>query len=172
WLERRLAEMFPPLAGIGSDYFWHGWVCVSYDKNPHAGTADDPTVHYFLACIGSGVALATHCGKLIARRLGSDAAPFGDLLETPLPRFPFPAFRRVYQRLAYAHFAIPGEGLLYVWGTGNTRTCVRVCEARVPAARLRGLRDPGRVALIGQWQGKSAEWRASWAALWIAIGPA
>jgi gamma-glutamylputrescine oxidase len=110
WLERRLAEMFPPLAGIGSDYFWHGWVCVSYDKNPHAGTADDPTVHYFLACIGSGVALATHCGKLLASKLGGDgAARFGALLETPLPRFPFPALRRVYQRLAYATFAIQDE---------------------------------------------------------------
>jgi glycine/D-amino acid oxidase-like deaminating enzyme len=111
WLERRLGEMFPPLAGIGSDYFWHGWVCVSYDKNPHAGTTDDPTVHYFLACIGSGVALATHCGKLLARKLGGGAAPFGDLLEMPLPRFPFPAFRRVYQRLAYAAFAIQDEWL-------------------------------------------------------------
>jgi len=111
WLERRLVEMFPPLTGIGSDYFWHGWVCVSYDKNPHAGATDDPTVHYFLACIGSGVALATHCGKLLAGRIGGGAAPFGALLETPLPRFPFPAFRRVYQRLAYAAFTIQDEWL-------------------------------------------------------------
>ena len=111
WLERRLVEMFPPLTGIGSDYFWHGWVCVSYDKNPHAGATDDPTVHYFLACIGSGVALATHCGKLLAGRIGGGAAPLGALLETPLPRFPFPAFRRVYQRLAYAAFTIQDEWL-------------------------------------------------------------
>jgi gamma-glutamylputrescine oxidase len=107
WLERRLGEMFPPLAGIGSDYFWYGWVCVAFDKNPHAGTADDPTVHYALAYMGSGVALATHCGRLLAARLAGDrAASFGALLETPLPRFPFPALRRFYQRLAYAGFAI------------------------------------------------------------------
>jgi hypothetical protein len=112
WLERRLGEMFPPLAGIGSEYFWHGWVCVSVDKNPHAGTTDDPTVHYFLACMGSGVALATHCGRLLARRLGGDAeATFGALLETQLPRFPVPALRRVYQRLAYASFALQDEWL-------------------------------------------------------------
>ena len=112
WLERRLGEMFPPLAGIGSEYFWYGWVCVSYDKNPHAGTTDDPTVHYALAYMGSGVALASHCGKLLAARLGGDrTATFGALLEAPLPRFPFPALRRVYQRLAYTGFAIQDEWL-------------------------------------------------------------
>jgi len=36
---------------------------------------------------------------------------FGELLETPLSRFPLPALRRVYQRLAYAAFAIPDEWL-------------------------------------------------------------
>jgi taurine dehydrogenase large subunit len=104
--------MFPPLAGIGSEYFWYGWVCVSYDKNPHAGTTDDPTVHYWLACIGSGVALATEAGKILARRLsGEMGARFGPLLESPLPRFPLPALRRVYQRLAYSGYALRDEWL-------------------------------------------------------------
>jgi glycine/D-amino acid oxidase-like deaminating enzyme len=112
WLERRLGEMFPPLAGIGSEYFWYGWVCVSYDKNPHAGTTDDPTVHYWLACIGSGVALATEAGKILARRLSGDmGARFGPLLESPLPRFPLPALRRVYQRIAYSGYALQDEWL-------------------------------------------------------------
>jgi taurine dehydrogenase large subunit len=112
WLERRLGEMFPPLSGIGSDYFWYGWVCVSYDKNPHAGTTDDPTVHYWLACIGSGVALATEAGKILARRLaGAADASFGPLLESPLPRFPLPALRRVYQRIAYSGYALRDEWL-------------------------------------------------------------
>jgi hypothetical protein len=112
WLERRLTEMFPPLAGIGSEFFWYGWVCVSFDKNPHAGTTDDPTVHYALAYMGTGVALATHCGKLLAQRLGGNgAATFGALLEATLPRFPFPALRRVYQRLAYAGYGLRDEWL-------------------------------------------------------------
>ncbi len=112
WLERRFADMFPPLARVETEYFWHGWVCVSLDRNPHAGTTDDPTVHYWLACIGTGVALATQAGKILARRLGGDAsAVFGPLLETPLPRFPFPALRRVYQRIAYAGYALEDEWL-------------------------------------------------------------
>ena len=28
WLERRFAEMFPPLAKVESEYFWRGWVCL------------------------------------------------------------------------------------------------------------------------------------------------
>jgi hypothetical protein len=110
WLERRLGEMFPSIAGIGSEYFWHGWVCASYDKMPHVGTTDDPTVHFSLAYLGVGVALATEMGKRLAGRLGGDEKTwFGPILEAPLPRFPFPALRRLYQRLAYVGFSIQDE---------------------------------------------------------------
>lgn len=110
WLERRLRAMFPPLAGVETEYFWYGWVCAAYDKNPHIGTTDDPTVHYALAYIGVGVALATLAGKLVARRMAGDrAVDYGALLAEPLPRFPFPIFRRIYQRIAYTGFSIKDE---------------------------------------------------------------
>lgn len=114
WMQRRLAEMFPPLARIEAEYFWRGWVCISYDRNPHLGSTDDPTVHYALAYIGSGVALATYCGKLLAGRLGGtqdESLEVGPLLGTPLPRIPFPAFRRLYQRAAYAWYGFQDERL-------------------------------------------------------------
>lgn len=112
WMQRRLAEMFPPLAGVETEYFWRGWVCISYDRNPHVGTTDDPSVHYALAYIGSGVALSTYCGKLLSDRLGGDgAADIGPLLGVPLPKIPFPAFRRMYQRAAYAWYGIQDEWL-------------------------------------------------------------
>ena len=106
WMKQRIAEMFPPLAHVEDEYFWHGWVCISFDKNPHFGTLpEDPTVHYALAYIGGGVALASHAGKLLAQRLSTGSAYYGKLLETKLPRFPLPAFRRTYQRIAYAWYA-------------------------------------------------------------------
>lgn len=112
WMQRRLAEMFPPLARVEVEYFWRGWVCLSYDRNPHLGTTDDPSVHYALAYIGSGVALATYCGKLLAGRLGgANADEVGPLLGVPLPRIPFPAFRRLYQRAAYAWYGLQDEWL-------------------------------------------------------------
>ncbi|MDY0883857.1 NAD(P)/FAD-dependent oxidoreductase [Dongia soli] len=102
WLIRRLGEMFPPLAKVDIEYFWNGWVCATYDKNPHVGTSDEGTVHYALGYIGTGVALSTYCGRLLAHQLtGSKTLQASSLLRVPLPRFPFPAFRRVYQRVMY-----------------------------------------------------------------------
>jgi len=110
WMTRRLGEMFPPLAKVDVEYFWHGWVCVSYDRNPHFGELPhDAGVHYALAYIGAGVALASHAGKLVAGRIAGASVDYGPLLSRPLPRFPFPPFRRLYQRLAYAWYARQDE---------------------------------------------------------------
>ncbi len=110
WMKQRLSEMFPPLSHVEDEYFWYGWVSVAYDKNPHFGTLpDDPTVHYALAYIGAGVALASHAGKLLAQRLATGSAEYGKLLDVPLPRFPLPVFRRTWQRIAYAWYAWQDE---------------------------------------------------------------
>ncbi|HEY3149483.1 MAG TPA: FAD-dependent oxidoreductase [Dongiaceae bacterium] len=105
WLERRLIDMFPILKGIETTHFWSGWVCVPFDKSPHVNTIEDGTVHYALGYVGTGVALATYCGQLLAHRLaGDDGLRPSPLLARPLPRFPFPALRRTYQRAMYALF--------------------------------------------------------------------
>jgi len=110
WIKQRIADMFPPLAHVEDEYFWYGWVSVAYDKNPHFGTLPgDPTVHYALAYIGAGVALASHAGKLLARRIATGSAEYGKLLDVPLPRFPFPPLRRTWQRIAYAWYAWQDE---------------------------------------------------------------
>jgi glycine/D-amino acid oxidase-like deaminating enzyme len=112
WLERRFAEMFPPLAKVETEYFWRGWVCLSRDKNPHVGSVEDGTVHYALAYMGSGVAVATYCGRLLAARIaGRSDGETGPLLGAPLPAFPFPALRRLYQRLAYTYYGFKDEYL-------------------------------------------------------------
>jgi glycine/D-amino acid oxidase-like deaminating enzyme len=107
WLQRRLADMFPILAGIEVTHFWNGWVCVPFDKSPHVGSADDDTVHYALGYVGVGVALATYCGKLLAHRLvGDGSLRPSPLLATPLRKFPFPRLRRVYQRAMYGLYEL------------------------------------------------------------------
>jgi gamma-glutamylputrescine oxidase len=110
WLERRFAEMFPPLAKVESEYFWRGWVCLSRDKNPHIASVDDGTTHYSLAYMGNGVALTHYCGRVLAARIaGKPEGDAGPLLGAPLPRFPFPGLRRVYQRLAYRYYGFQDE---------------------------------------------------------------
>jgi gamma-glutamylputrescine oxidase len=112
WLERRFREMFPPLAGVGTDYFWNGWVCATYDKSPHLNTIEDGSVHFALGYIGNGVALSNYCGLLLADRLAGKAETRpSKLLAEPLPGFPFPAFRRLYQRAIYRLYEFQDERL-------------------------------------------------------------
>jgi len=58
------------------------------------------------------VALATYCGRHLANRIaGGPAAEAGPLLGTPLPRFPLPFLRRLYQRAAYTYYGFKDEYL-------------------------------------------------------------
>jgi gamma-glutamylputrescine oxidase len=99
--------MFPILKGIETTHFWNGWVCVPFDKSPHVNSIEDGTVHYALGYVGTGVALATYCGLLLAHRLaGDNSLRPSPLLAQPLPRFPFPALRRTYQRAMYVYYEL------------------------------------------------------------------
>lgn len=110
WLKQQLLTQFPGQGDVQDEYFWRGWVCISRDKTPHLGTSDDGTVSYALAYAGTGVAAATHSGKLIAQSLAIDA-PLSrlPLVGTPLPRFEFPALRTWYQRAAYTYYHFKDE---------------------------------------------------------------
>lgn len=103
WLEDRLGEKCPAIRGVGSEYFWHGNVCLTYDLTPHAGTADgDPTVSYALGYMGSGDAMATYGGGLAADLVAGREVPRDTpLTAAGLPRFPLPFLRRVYLASAY-----------------------------------------------------------------------
>jgi len=112
WLLAQLKFQFPGLSEIRDEYFWRGWVCVARDKNPHLAASNDRTVLYGLAYSGTGVAAATHSGKLIAKSLAQDT-PLSQLplIGTPLPRFEIPALRQWYQRAAYSYFYLKDEYL-------------------------------------------------------------
>lgn len=112
WLMEQLMRQFPGLGKIKDDYFWRGWVCIARDKSPHLGTSDDGSVTYALGYAGTGVAAATHCGKLIAKSLAQDT-PLSTqpIVGTPLPRFEVPVLRPWYQKAAYAYFYLKDEFL-------------------------------------------------------------
>ena len=108
WLAERMSAKWPVLRGVGSEYFWHGHVCLAYDFTPHVGTADgDPTVAYALAYMGSGVAMATYCGGLAADLAAGKELPRDTpLTSRGLPRFPLPFLRRAYLAGAYVVYSV------------------------------------------------------------------
>lgn len=112
WLLDQLHVQFPGLGTVRAEYAWRGWVSIARDKTPHLGTSDGGTVSYALAYAGTGVAAATHSGRLLAQSLAADA-PLAQLplVGTPLPRFEVPALRTWYQRAAYAYYYLKDEYL-------------------------------------------------------------
>jgi len=99
---------FPALKNITADYFWAGWINVSYDFMPHIHCVeDDPSVLYAGGYTGKGVAFSLHAGKLLAQTYSGDLKTGPDSILpflTPLPRYPLAAFRRLGQRAMFAWY--------------------------------------------------------------------
>jgi len=107
-LEAAMAVKWPVLRGVGSEYFWHGRVCLSWDLTPHVSTVDgDPTIAYAMAYLGSGVAMATYCGGLVADLVaGKDVPHDTPLTAARLARYPLPALRPTYLAGAYVVYSV------------------------------------------------------------------
>jgi glycine/D-amino acid oxidase-like deaminating enzyme len=75
-LRRAMVAMFPELAATSIDYAWNGHVAFTRDQMPHAGRLDG--MFYAGGYCGHGIAMATHLGELVARRIG------GEVIEHPL----------------------------------------------------------------------------------------
>lgn len=107
-LEAAIAEKWPVLRGVGSEYFWHGNVCLSYDLMPHVNTVEgDPSVAYAMAYLGTGVVMATYSGGLAADLVaGKDVPRDTPLTAAGLARFPLPFLRRAYLAGAYVAYSI------------------------------------------------------------------
>jgi taurine dehydrogenase large subunit len=107
-LEAHMVAKWPVLRGVTTEYFWSGKVCLSYDLMPHVNRADgDPSVAYALAYQGSGVAMSTYCGGLVADLVaGKDVPRDTPLTSSPLPRFPLPFLRSAYLAGAYVVYGV------------------------------------------------------------------
>jgi len=77
-LRRDLESVFPQLAEVAIEYAWGGTVGFTRDQMPRAGLLDG--VYYAGGYGGHGVAMATHLGEQIARRIAGEAieSPFFD----------------------------------------------------------------------------------------------
>ena len=72
-LYRRLAALFPELAGVRISHVWTGVTGYTFDTMPHMGVHDG--IHYAAGFVGSGAAMALYLGhKTGLRVLGSPEA--------------------------------------------------------------------------------------------------
>ena len=72
-LSRRLAALFPDLAGVSISHVWTGVTGYTFDTMPHMGVHDG--VHYAAGFVGSGAAMALYLGhKTGLRVLGAPEA--------------------------------------------------------------------------------------------------
>jgi glycine/D-amino acid oxidase-like deaminating enzyme len=69
-LRRDMVSLFPSLADTAVEYAWSGYVAYTRDELPHAGRLHD--AFYAGGYCGHGVALATHLGSLVARRIAGE----------------------------------------------------------------------------------------------------
>jgi glycine/D-amino acid oxidase-like deaminating enzyme len=110
FMERRIGELFPPWAGIETDYFWRGLVCLSMKLAPSVGRVpDDPSVYFAFGYHGSGVLSAPLAGRYLATAIGASNSGEVDV-PAPLaglpPRFPVPSLRRQALGLVYLGYGV------------------------------------------------------------------
>ena len=89
-IHRRMADRFPQLEDARVTHSWTGYFAFTYDFLPHLGTWRD--MHYCLGCNGSGVAIMTYLGYLVARRILQNDALDSPFVGLDLPRIPVPGY--------------------------------------------------------------------------------
>ena len=86
-LRRAMVSIFPELASTRIDYAWSGHVAFTRDQMPHAGLLDGQ--FYAGGYAGHGVAMATHLGSVIGRRMAGEpiSHPMLDDHFAPIPLY-------------------------------------------------------------------------------------
>jgi glycine/D-amino acid oxidase-like deaminating enzyme len=114
WMTKRLGEMWPAWKDVEVSHFWRGFVCLAPDLLPHLGRLpDDESVFYSFAYHGNGVAMASWCGRALARAIADDLdwENIPAVITQPLRRYPLAAFRVWYLRGAYALYRAKDQWL-------------------------------------------------------------
>lgn len=104
---KTLQNMFPVFGRAEITHFWRGFVCLAHDLVPYVGPLDQrKSVWTAIAYHGNGVAMASFCGRAVARALqkGTTAPDLPSVLTRRLAKFPLPFLRPLYLKGAYLWF--------------------------------------------------------------------
>lgn len=98
-MRRRIAQVFPQLAGVRVEHCWGGFVDITMNRAPDFGRLPAPSgalgtrsaVYYLQGFSGHGIALAGMAGRLVAEAISGDAGRFD--IFSRLRHRPFPGGR-------------------------------------------------------------------------------
>jgi len=124
-LHQMMTRRLPQLADARVTHSWTGFVAFTIDYLPHAGRLNG--MLYCAGCNGSGVAIMSYLGSLLARRVIEGEEPKSAFFDRPLPRVPVPFYRGNpwFQSIA----AIPGSSRRSALGT----TCATASTGGLPS---------------------------------------
>ena len=97
-------RFFPAWRQVETPFFWAGLACLTRDLSSYTGPIPKmPNAWVSLAYHGNGVAMGSHCGRLVGRMVAGDLAPdaIPAIMRQVPRRFPLPALRRTYLAAAY-----------------------------------------------------------------------
>ena len=89
-MQRRMAQTFPALAGVGIDHAWGGFVDITMNRAPDFGRLGS-NLYYLQGFSGHGLALTGLAGRLVAQAMSGDSAQFDVFAK--LKHRPFPGGR-------------------------------------------------------------------------------
>jgi gamma-glutamylputrescine oxidase len=105
-LRRRIARVFPQLAGVEIDHAWGGYVDITPNRAPHFGRLA-PNAYFLQGFSGHGMVLTGIAGKLVAEAIAGTAGRFDVFTRIPHRDFPGGAlFRRPALVLAMLWFRL------------------------------------------------------------------
>lgn len=86
-LEKKMARLFPVLAGVRIDYLWGGRVGITLNRFPHFGRLGG-NVYFAQGYSGQGLAMAGMAGRLLSEVIGGQAERFDVFARMPHHGFP------------------------------------------------------------------------------------
>ena len=98
-LEKAMRHTFPDLRGLKIDYRWSGYVALTLDGLPQAGSLS-PRISYAAGFNGAGVAMSGYVGHQIARAMLGRPCALGLIHREEPRKLPFYALRSVAVRAA------------------------------------------------------------------------
>ena len=108
YMQSRVVQLFPALAGVDVEYFWSGKIAITRNRMPDFGKVDE-NFYYLQGYSGHGMALAGLGGKLVCEAICGKSDRFDLLASIP-----------------HSHF--PGSRLVRASGLELGRLFYRVCD--------------------------------------------